>query len=45
MGVWNGWECGIALFWALKFEDSEPEIWEKSLFLRNYRDFPANFGL
>ena len=45
MGVWNGWGYGIAVFRALKFQISEPEIWQKSLFLPNFRDFPANFGL
>ena len=45
MGVWNGWGYGIAFFRALNFQNSEPEIWRKSLFLRNFRDFPGNFGL
>ena len=34
MGVWNGWGYGIAIFRALNFQISEPEIWQKSLFLR-----------
>ena len=29
MGVWNGWGYGIAFFWALNFQISEPEIWQK----------------
>ena len=29
MGVWNGWGYGIALFRALTFQISEPEIWQK----------------
>ena len=45
MGVWNGWGYGIAFFRALKFQISGPEIWQESLFLRNLRDFLANFGL
>ena len=45
VGVWNGWGYGIAFFRALNFEISEPEIWRKSLFVRNFRDFPGNFGL
>ena len=45
VGVWNGWGYGIAFFRALKFKISEPEIWQKPLCLRNFRDFPANFGL
>ena len=44
--VWNGWGYGIAIFRALNFHISEPEIWQKSLLLRNFRgnfrDFPAN---
>ena len=45
VGVWNGWGYGIAFFRALNFEISEPEIWQTSLFLRNFRHFPGNFGL
>ena len=45
VGVWNGWGYGIAFFRALNFQISEPEIWRKSLFLRNFRHFPGNFGL
>ena len=45
VGVWNGWGYGIALFRALNFHISEPEILQNSLFLRNFEDFPANFGL
>ena len=45
VGVWNGWGYGIAIFRALNFQISEPEIWQKSLFLRNFRDFPGKFGL
>ena len=45
VGVWNGWGYGIAFFRALNFQISEPEIWQKSLFLRNFWDFSANFGL
>ena len=45
MGVWNSWGYGIAFFRALEFQILEPEIWQTSLFLRNFRDFPANFGL
>ena len=45
MRVWNGWGCGIAIFRALNFQISEPEIWQKLLFLRNFRDFPGKFGL
>ena len=45
VGVWNGWGYGIAFFGALNCQISEPEIWQKSLFLRNFRDFAANFGL
>ena len=39
--------CGMELhfFGALNFQISEPEIWQKSVFLWNIRDFPANFGL
>ena len=44
VGVWNGWGYGIACFRALNFQISEPEFWRKSLFLRNFRDFPGNFG-
>ena len=33
LGVWKGSE----------FSNPEPQIWQKSLFLRNCRDFPANF--
>ena len=40
LGVWK-----VALSRALNFQISEPEIWQKSLFLRNFRDFPENFGL
>ena len=29
VGVWNGWGYGIAIFRALNFETSEPEIWQK----------------
>ena len=38
---------GVELFfWALNFQISEPEIWQKSLFLQSFRDFfPGNFGL
>ena len=43
MGVWNGWGEGIAFFRALNFQNSEPEIWRKPLFLRNFRDFPQKF--
>ena len=41
------WAGGMELhfFRALNFQISEPEIWQKSLFLRNLRDFPENFGL
>ena len=39
MGVWNGWGYGIAIFRALNLQFSEPEIWQKSLFLRNFRAF------
>ena len=39
LGVWN------CIFRALNFEISEPEIWRKSLCLRNFRHFPGNFGL
>ena len=36
----------LYFFRALSFQVSEPEIWQKkSLFLRNFRDCPANFGL
>ena len=45
VGVWNGWGYGIAVFRALNFQISEPEIWQKSLFLQGFRDFPANFSL
>ena len=31
VGVWNGWGYGIAIFRALNFQISEPEIWQKSL--------------
>ena len=44
-GVWNGWGYGIAFFRALNFQISEPEILQKSLFLWNFGDFPAKFGL
>ena len=44
VGVWNGWGYGIAFFRALNFQISEPEFWRKSLSLRNFRDFPGNFG-
>ena len=36
MGVWNGWGYGIAIFRALKLQISEPETWQKSLFLREF---------
>ena len=42
LGVWNGWGYGIAIFRALSFQISEPEIWQKSLFLRNFKDVPGN---
>ena len=42
MGVRNGWGYGIAFLWDLNFQILKPEIWRKSLFLRNYRDFPGN---
>ena len=45
VGVWNGWGYGLAFFRALNFQISAPEIWGKLLFLRNFRDFPGNFGL
>ena len=45
MGVWNGWGYGIVIFRALKFQISEPEIWQTLLFLRNSMDFPGKFGL
>ena len=45
MGVWTGWGYGIAIFRALNFQISEPEIWQKSLFLRNFSDVPGKFGL
>ena len=35
----------LHFFRALNFQISEPEIWQKSLFLRNFQDFAANFGL
>ena len=35
-GVWNGWGYGITFFRTL-----EPEVWQESLFLRNFRDLPA----
>ena len=41
VGVWNGWGYGIAVFVALNCQESEPEIWRKSLFLLNFRDFPG----
>ena len=44
VGIWNGWEYRIAFLGALNLQISEPEIWQKSLSLRNLRDFPANFG-
>ena len=45
MGIWNGWGYGTVFFRALKFQVSELEIWQKSLFLQNFRDFPAKFAL
>ena len=51
LGVWNGWGYGMAggmalhFFRALIFQISEPEIWRKSLFLQNFKDFPRNIGL
>ena len=39
VGVWNGWGYGIAIFRALNFQISEPEISQKSLFLRNFHGF------
>ena len=39
MGLWNGWGYGIAIFRALNLQISEPEIWQKSLFLL-YRSRP-----
>ena len=41
VGVWNGWRYGIAFLGALNFQILEPEIWQKSLFLRNFKDFPG----
>ena len=41
MGALNGWGYGIEFFRALNFQILEPEIWAKSLFLRNFRDSPA----
>ena len=35
----------LHFFRALNFQISEPEFWQKSLFLRDFRDVPANFGL
>ena len=43
VGVWNGWGYGIAIFRALNFQISEPEIWQKSLFLRNFSEYFSNF--
>ena len=40
--VWNGWGYGIAIFRALKLQISEPEIWRKSLFLRNFQEISAS---
>ena len=46
MGVWNGWGYEMAIFPALNFQISEPEIWRTSLFLRNFKKFsPGKFGL
>ena len=39
VGVWNGWGYGIAFSRALNFQISEPEIWQKSHFLRHFGDF------
>ena len=44
MAVWNGWGYGIAFLRALKFQISVPEIWQKSLRLQSFIDFPGNFG-
>ena len=44
MGVWNGWGYGIAIIRALNFK-FRTEIWQKFLFLWNFRDFPGKFGL
>ena len=38
-------EYGTAFFRALRVQNSEPEIWSKSLFLLNFLDYLANFGL
>ena len=37
VGVWNGWGYGIAFFWALNFQISEPEIGENRSFCGIYR--------
>ena len=39
-GIWKG-----NFFLGSEFLISEPEIWQKLLFLRNFTDFLANFGL
>ena len=33
VGVGNGWGCGVAFFQALHSQVSEPDIWQRSLFL------------
>ena len=35
----------LQFFRALNSQNLEPEIWQKSLLRRNFRDFPAKFGL
>ena len=39
MGVWNGWGYGIAIFRALNFQISEPEIWQKFALSAEFQGF------
>ena len=43
MGVWNGWGYGIALFRALNFQISEPEIWQKIAPSAEFQGFSWKF--
>ena len=39
MGLWNGWGYGIAIFRALNFQISEPEIWPKIALSAEFQGF------
>ena len=39
VGVWNGWGYGIAIFRALNFQISEPEMWQKIVLSVEFQGF------